>query len=121
MKNISHLFTPQTDLSAQAILTSVAVATGHTVQQFIGPQRPQPLAWHRQIAMQLCRELLHLPYSAIGHHFGGRDHGTVMHACRAVSRRIAANPEDRALYLRLRARAENGDPITGLVPMPIAN
>lgn len=47
-------------------------------------RRPANIAFPRQIAMYLCRTLTHDSLSDIGETFGGRDHGTVIHACKAV-------------------------------------
>lgn len=47
-------------------------------------RRPANIAFPRQIAMYLCRTLTHDSLADIGETFGGRDHGTVIHACKAV-------------------------------------
>lgn len=47
-------------------------------------RRPANIAFPRQIAMYLSRALTHEPLTIIGEAFGGRDHGTVIHACKAV-------------------------------------
>ena len=47
-------------------------------------RRPESIAFPRQIAMFLARDLTNNSLSAIGEAFGGRDHGTVIHACRTV-------------------------------------
>ncbi len=47
-------------------------------------RRPNNIAFPRQIAMYLSRLLTHLPLKEIGKEFGGRDHGTVIHACKTV-------------------------------------
>lgn len=47
-------------------------------------RRPSNIAFPRQIAMYLSRLLTHLPLKEIGQEFGGRDHGTVIHACKTV-------------------------------------
>jgi len=57
------------------------------VQDLIGTRRPANIAWARQIAMHLTRELTRASYQDIGSAFGGRDHGTVMHACKRVEER----------------------------------
>lgn len=46
--------------------------------------RDQRIAWPRQIAMTLCREMCDRSFPDIGQHFDGRDHTTVMHACKEV-------------------------------------
>lgn len=47
-------------------------------------RRPSNIAFPRQIAMYLCRILTNHPLKEIGEAFGGRDHGTVIHACKTV-------------------------------------
>jgi chromosomal replication initiator protein len=51
-------------------------------------RRPENIAFPRQVAMFLSRQLTESSLSAIGDAFGGRDHGTVLHACRAVKDRM---------------------------------
>jgi chromosomal replication initiator protein len=73
----------------------------------VSPSRAQRLAWPRQLAMYLSRELTDQTLPAIGRAFGGRDHTTVMHACRRTAERMASDPEAyrtvRALTERLTA------------------
>lgn len=69
-----------------------------TVAELTGPRRPSTLAWARQMAMYLCRELKRTPYQSIGKAFGNRDHGTVIYACRKVGK-IAA--KDTAIQAQL--------------------
>lgn len=52
-------------------------------------RRPANIAFPRQIAMYLARELTKASLNEIGDAFGGRDHGTVLHACKLVKRRMA--------------------------------
>ncbi|MBL6763417.1 MAG: chromosomal replication initiator protein DnaA [Verrucomicrobiae bacterium] len=51
-------------------------------------RRPEHIAFPRQIAMYLARQLTSNSLSSIGDVFGGRDHGTVLHACRLVKDRM---------------------------------
>src|ERR1700730_16201835 len=52
-------------------------------------RRPASIAFPRQVAMFLARELTKASLNEIGDAFGGRDHGTVMHACKLVKKRMA--------------------------------
>ena len=58
-------------------------------------RRPENIAFPRQIAMYLSRQLTDHSLSAIGEAFGGRDHGTVLHACRWVRDRMEQQTEVR--------------------------
>src|SRR6202163_2223001 len=51
-------------------------------------RRPANIAFPRQVAMYLARELTKASLNEIGDAFGGRDHGTVLHACKLVKRRM---------------------------------
>jgi chromosomal replication initiator protein len=50
----------------------------------LGQRRPANIAFPRQVAMYLSRLMTTKSLQEIGSAFGGRDHGTVMHACRSV-------------------------------------
>jgi len=58
-------------------------------------RRPTNIAFPRQIAMYLSRTLTQCSLVEIGEAFGGRDHGTVIYACRKVKERIADEPMTR--------------------------
>jgi len=51
-------------------------------------RRPANIAFPRQVAMYLARELTKASLNEIGDAFGGRDHGTVLHACKLVRKRM---------------------------------
>jgi len=63
--------------------------------EFKSKKRNREIAYPRQIAMYLCRELTDLSLPKIGEEFGGRDHTTVIHACDKISKDIESNPETR--------------------------
>ncbi len=52
--------------------------------EMVGRRRPANIAFARQVAMYLCRVLTSHSLQDIGGAFGGRDHGTVLYACRVV-------------------------------------
>ncbi len=54
------------------------------VRDFHSPQRARRVARPRQVAMYLARQLTTRSLPEIGRRFGGRDHTTVLHACRRV-------------------------------------
>jgi len=62
------------------------------ISDLTGPRRPNKIAVPRQIAMYLCRNLTNLSLKEIGEIFGGRDHGTVIHACNTVENRMDIEP-----------------------------
>ncbi|MCY0885149.1 MAG: chromosomal replication initiator protein DnaA [Firmicutes bacterium] len=58
-----------------------------------GKKRNRALAWPRQIAMYLARELTDASLPKIGEEFGGRDHTTVLHACDKIGTDRTRNPQ----------------------------
>jgi chromosomal replication initiator protein len=69
---------------------------GITPEELLSSSRATRVAWPRQVAMYLARELTSESLPAIGRHFGGRDHTTVMHAYRRTTERIANDAASRA-------------------------
>jgi len=61
-------------------------------------RRSKTLVHPRQIAMYLCRELTDSSYPEIGRQFGGKDHTTIIHACKQV---IKAKDNDSVLSATL--------------------
>ena len=53
-----------------------------------GNKRSNDIAFPRQIAMYLCREIANMSFPQIGTDFGGRDHYTVMHACKKIEKEV---------------------------------
>jgi chromosomal replication initiator protein len=60
-----------------------------------GKRRPASIAFPRQVAMYLSRTLTKNSLMEIGEAFGGRDHGTVIHACKKVSGQLETDPSMR--------------------------
>jgi chromosomal replication initiator protein len=67
-------------------------------------RRSKTLVHPRQIAMYLCRELTDASYPEIGRQFGGKDHTTIIHACRQVAK---AKETDTALHTTLETLKEH--------------
>ncbi len=70
-------------------------------EELLSSTRTARIAWPRQLAMYLTRELTGESLPAIGRQFGGRDHTTVMHACRRTSARIASDDASREAVAKL--------------------
>jgi chromosomal replication initiator protein len=73
-----------------------------TAEELISSSRVARIAWPRQVAMFLARELTDESLPAIGRYFGGRDHSTVLHACRRAGERIDTDPASRHAVDNLR-------------------
>jgi chromosomal replication initiator protein len=72
-----------------------AAACSHfdlTLEELLSRSRAERVVWPRQAAMYLAKELTEYSLPFIGRGFGGRDHTTVLHACRRVAEHIAQSP-----------------------------
>ncbi len=75
-------------ITVAEIQRAVAKQFNVPLTAFTTGRRDQPTVFNRQVAMYLCREFTGLSLAAIGAEFGRRDHGTVLHAWRAVNRTL---------------------------------
>jgi chromosomal replication initiator protein len=98
---------PKTGAAARTArsVTEIQVATarhfGISTDELLSSARSPRIAWPRQVAMYLSRELTDESLPSIGRHFGGRDHTTVLHACRRASTRITDDTESREAVEKL--------------------
>lgn len=72
-------------ITIDAIQKTVADYYKIKVADMYSKKRTRTVARPRQVAMWLAKELTPISYPAIGEAFGGRDHTTVLHACRTIS------------------------------------
>ncbi len=82
-------------ISIDAIQRAVADHFDLRLADMTGRRRPASIAFPRQVAMYLSRTLTKGSLMEIGEAFGGRDHGTVIHACKKISGRIKEEPSVR--------------------------
>ncbi len=71
-------------ISIENIQKTVADYYKIKVAEMFSPKRTRAVARPRQLAMALSKELTQLSLPDIGDAFGGRDHTTVLHACRKI-------------------------------------
>ena len=87
-------------LDAAEIIDQVAEYFGLSEDDLLSRSRKQAVAQARQIAMYLCRDMTSSSLKTIGLHFGGRDHSTVVHACKVIDEKMA---EDSALRNQIKS------------------
>jgi chromosomal replication initiator protein len=66
-----------------------------------GKKRSKDIAFPRQIAMYLTRDLMKCSLGEIGEYFGGRDHTTVLHSCEKVASLLKKDDKTRLLLKNL--------------------
>ena len=75
-------------ISSEFIQETVAKYFSIDKKDLAGDKRSNNIAFPRQIAMYLCREVANMSFPQIGIDFGKRDHSTVMHAHKKIEKEI---------------------------------
>jgi chromosomal replication initiator protein len=88
-----HPRRPSEAPSIPAIQETVATYYAVTTAELRSATRAARVSWPRQVAIHLARELTSTPLQAIGDAFGGRNHATVLHACKRVAERLKDDPQ----------------------------
>ncbi|MBO5666937.1 MAG: chromosomal replication initiator protein DnaA, partial [Firmicutes bacterium] len=82
----------QKDVTPEDIKRIVAKHFNVKLADFDSSKRSRNIAYPRQIAMYLCREITGLSLPKIGELFGGRDHTPVLHGCEKIAKDLESNP-----------------------------
>ena len=80
-------------ITAERIIDVICTYTNIQKEDIVGKKKTKDLAYARQIAMYLIRDLLGMPFENIGDLFGGKDHTTVMHARDKIAEMMKTNIE----------------------------
>jgi len=91
----------------RAITAAAAKYFDLKIGQLKGPTRRRGVVWARNVAMYLARQLTGKSYLAVGRYYGGRDHTTVMHACRKTQQMIDTDPACRQAMEDVRSLLTN--------------
>jgi chromosomal replication initiator protein len=88
-------------ISVSVIQELVADHFHITLADMTCSKRTREVVYPRQLAMYLARELLNASFPEIAKRFGGKDHSTVIHACKKVRERLQRDPQLRVLLNEL--------------------
>jgi chromosomal replication initiator protein len=73
-------------ITMEDVEEAVAARFHMKIGELKSKRRSKTLVHPRQIAMYLCRELTNASFPEIGRHFGGKDHTTIIHACKQITK-----------------------------------
>ena len=96
-------------LTINFIKDKVADYFNVTNQDLSSKLRTKELAYSRQIAMYLSRELTNFSLPKIGENFGNRDHTTVMHACDKIKSMILEDADTKSIINLLISNIKNDE------------
>ncbi|HEY8961458.1 MAG TPA: chromosomal replication initiator protein DnaA [Luteolibacter sp.] len=91
-------------ISIDAIQKAVAEHFDVRLADMTSRRRPASIAFPRQVAMFLSRSLTKGSLMEIGEAFGGRDHGTVIHACKKITDQIDKEPGLKETIARIESQ-----------------
>lgn len=91
-RELREFFSAPTNVSLDTIQRVTAEYFGLSQNELKGKKRTRAIAFPRQLAMYIARDVTELSTTEIGLEFGGRDHTTVMHACQRVAERKRTDP-----------------------------
>ncbi len=89
--------TSERRISVAEIIDLVSAEMDVSRDDIVSKKRSADIAWARQVAIYLCRELTDNSLARIGEHFGGRDHSTVLHSYDKVAGLI--EEDEQVLWL----------------------
>jgi chromosomal replication initiator protein len=93
----NFLSTSTANLTVEAVLREVANYFNVKIADLKGTSRHASVTRPRQIGMYLSRKLCKASFPEIGQKFGGKDHTTVMSACRRVESLLVEDPKVRSM------------------------
>ena len=95
-------------ITVEAVQKAVASHFSVRIADLKGPRRHKGISRPRMIAMFLARELTGSSFPEIGLRFGGKDHSTVINACKRITALSSDDPELRATVDGLRTQLVSG-------------
>lgn len=96
-------------LSSDFVKETVAKYFNINRDDLASNKRSNEIAFPRQIAMYLCREVANMSYPKIGEDFGNRDHSTVMHACKKIEKEVKDKNNTRLIVESVKNIIINGE------------
>lgn len=109
-ENIINEFKSESEkvISSDFIQETVAKYFNIDKKDLVGNKRSNDIAFPRQIAMYLCREIANMSFPKIGEDFGNRDHSTVMHGYRKIDKEIKENTNTKLIVESVKSIIVNG-------------
>jgi len=91
-------------VTPQNIMQQVCQMYDLDMKDMVSHRRNKEIAYPRQIAMYLIREMTDFSLTGIGNLFGGKDHTTVLHAWRTISAEVGENHDLRVMLADIRKK-----------------
>ncbi|CAK7000573.1 MAG: Chromosomal replication initiator protein DnaA [Desulfovibrio sp.] len=87
-----------------SIITQVAEAYSLSPEDITGESRRTDIVKARQVSMYLCRQFLGVSLSSLGRYFNGKNHATVLYACKKIEKTLDSDKDMHKLVTRVRKK-----------------
>ena len=104
---LKDYFSAEVDITPTDIIKTTAQYFQISFDDIVGPSRTKNVALARQVSMYIARETNNMPLKNIGEVFGGRDHSTVMHACKKIDSAMAKKLDVYNMVTAITAKLHN--------------
>ncbi len=98
--------TPKKSVTIEGILTSVASMFNVKVSELKGTSKEKKIAFPRQVAMYLAKEMMNDSLMKVASSFGGKTHSTVIHAWKKVAKQVETDETLRRQILMTKRNIE---------------
>ncbi|CAN5316442.1 chromosomal replication initiator protein DnaA [soil metagenome] len=107
---LGHLMVgaPQPRVSVEDVQRAVCTYFGIKTAELLGKNRSKKFSAPRHMAQYLCRKLTELSFPDIAQKFGGKDHTSIIYACRKVEAAIAKDPNMANVVTHLTKQVTKG-------------
>ncbi len=107
---LSHLIVgqPQSRITIEDIQRAVCEYFEISAANLLGSNRSKKFSQPRHLALYLCRELTDLSFPDIAQKFGGKDHTSVIYACRKIKKAVSDDPNMASIVQYLTKQIQKG-------------
>lgn len=95
------------EVTLDSIVEQVCLHTNVGKEQINSSKRTREIAQARQVAMYLCKHHTKLPLAGIGAAIGGKNHATVLHACKTITNLMETDKAFRAQVEQIERKITN--------------
>lgn len=95
------------NISVDIIIQCVSEFFNISENQILSRKRTKDVAFARQVAMYIAKDMTNLTLESIGLNFGGKDHATVLYAYNSISKLISVNEEVKEKIILIKNKIKN--------------
>ena len=102
LEELNLLSWDEKNITIEEIIKAVADHFKISIKDMLSRKKTKNIVFPRQISMYLSRTITEESYPEIGNKFGGKDHATVMHACKKIEKEISLDRKTAVIIENLK-------------------